>query len=231
MSWFRFRDVRLCKKSTTWRADNMRTSKFYCYFYIVSACNLLYALLKPCYERAKESCMQKPCLVFVLAAFSSAAAFAQTATVLGTVTDPSGAIVPTATITITNTATSAKRVIQTNSTGNYVAPDLPIGPYAVSAESAGFKRYERTGLTLDSNDVVRVDAVLQVGQISESVTVAAEAVKIESDSSEISDLISGAQVQELAINGRHMAALAILTPGASSDFTRFQPACFRQRQH
>ena len=108
--------------------------------------------------------MQKPSLVFVLAALSSVAAFAQTATVLGTVTDPSGAVVPTATITITNTATSAKRVIQTNSTGNYVAPELPIGPYAVMAESPGFKRYERTNLKLDSNDVVRVDAVLQVGQ-------------------------------------------------------------------
>ncbi len=63
--------------------------------------------------------MQKPCLVFVLTAFSSVAALAQTATVLGTVTDPSGAVVPTATITVTNTATNVKRVIQTNSTGSY----------------------------------------------------------------------------------------------------------------
>ncbi len=88
---------------------------------------------------------------------------------------------PTATITITNTATSAKRVLQTNSTGNYSAPELPIGPYAITAESPGFKRYERTGLKLDSNDVVRVDAVLQWVSSSESVTVAADAVKIESD--------------------------------------------------
>ncbi len=165
--------------------------------------------------------MQKPCLVFVLTFVSSVAALAQTATVLGTVTDPSGAVVPTATVTITNTATNVTRTIQTNSTGNYSAPELPIGPYAVTAECPGFKRYERTGLKLDSNDVVRVDAVLQVGQISESVTVAADAVKIESDSSEVSDLISGSQVQELAINGRHMAALAILTPGASSDLPDF----------
>ena len=165
--------------------------------------------------------MQKPCLVFVLASISTVAGFAQTATVLGTVTDPSGAVVPTATITITNSATNAKRVIQTNATGSYIAPELPIGPYAVAAEAAGFKRYERTGLKLDSNDVVRVDAVLQVGQISESVTVAAEAVKVESDSSEVSDLISGKQVEELAINGRHMAALAILTPGAASDLPDF----------
>ena len=132
--------------------------------------------------------MQKLCLVFVLTALSSVAAFAQTATVLGTVTDPSGSVIPSATITITNTATSAKRVIQTNSSGSYTAPELPIGPYALSAEAPGFKRYERTGITLDSNDVVRIDAALQVGQVNESVTVEATAVKVESDSSEISDL-------------------------------------------
>ncbi len=165
--------------------------------------------------------MQKLCLVFVLPALFSAAALAQTATVLGTISDPSGAVVPTATITVTNTNTGAKRVIPTNSTGSYVAADLPIGPYAVSAEAPGFKRYERTNLTLDANAIVRVDAILQVGQISESVTVAGEAVKVESDSSEVSNLISGAQVGELAINGRHLAGLAILTPGASSDLPDF----------
>jgi carboxypeptidase family protein len=165
--------------------------------------------------------MQKPCCVFVLTAISSVAAFAQTATILGTVNDPSGSVVPSATITVTNTATSAKRVVQTNSAGSYTAPELPIGPYAVMAEAPGFKRYERTGITLDSNDVVRVDPTLQVGQVNESVTVEAQAVKVESDSSEISDLISGKQVEELAINGRHMAALAILTPGASSDLPDF----------
>jgi len=165
--------------------------------------------------------MQKPCCVFVLTAISSIAAFAQTATILGTVTDPSGSVVPSATITVTNTATSAKRVVQSNSAGSYTAPELPIGPYSVIAEAPGFKRYERTGITLDSNDVVRVDPTLQVGQVNESVTVEAQAVKVESDSSEISDLISGKQVEELAINGRHMAALAILTPGASSDLPDF----------
>jgi hypothetical protein len=149
------------------------------------------------------------------------AAFAQTATILGTVTDPTGSVVPGATITITNTGTDAKRVLQTNTAGSYIAPELPIGPYSVRAEASGFKGYERTGIKLDSNDTVRVDAALQVGQVSDSVTVAADAVKVESDSSEVSDLISGTQVANLAINGRHMAALAILTPGASSDLPDF----------
>jgi Carboxypeptidase regulatory-like domain len=165
--------------------------------------------------------MQKPCLVFVLSLLASAAAFAQTATILGTVTDPTGATVPTATVTITNTATNAKRVLQTNSAGSYIAPELQIGPYSVRAEATGFKSYERTGLQLDSNDTVRVDAILQVGAVTESVTVAADVVKVESDTAEVSDLISGSQVADLAINGRHMAALAILTPGASSDLPDF----------
>ncbi|MGA8596901.1 MAG: carboxypeptidase regulatory-like domain-containing protein [Bryobacteraceae bacterium] len=165
--------------------------------------------------------MQKLCLVFVLTLLGSTAAVAQTATILGTVTDPSGSVVPNANVTITNTGTNAQRVLQTNTSGNYIAPELPIGVYSVRTEASGFKRYERTGIKIDSNDVVRVDATMEVGNVSEAVTVAADAVKVESDSSEVSDLISGRQVGELAINGRHMAALAILTPGASSDLPDF----------
>ena len=165
--------------------------------------------------------MRKFCLALPLFVMASVAALAQTATILGTVTDPTGSVVPSATITITNTGTDAKRVLQTNAAGSYIAPELQIGTYSIKAEATGFRAYERTGLKLDSNDTVRVDAVLQVGQVSESVTVAADVVKVESDSSEVSDLISGRQVADLAINGRHMAALAILTPGASSDLPDF----------
>lgn len=165
--------------------------------------------------------MPKLFLSVSLAVFFASCVFAQTATVLGTVSDPSGSVVPTATVTLTNTATQAKRVLQTNSSGAYIAPELPIGPYSLTAEAPGFKRYERTGIVLDSNDTLRVDPVLEVGQLTESVTVAAEAVKVEADSSEVSDLITGKQIEDLAINGRHMAALAILTPGASSDLPDF----------
>ena len=165
--------------------------------------------------------MRKFCLVLALFALAGAAAFAQTATVLGTVTDPTSSVVPSATITITNTSTDVKRVLKTNATGSFIAPELRIGSYSVKVEAAGFKAYERTGLKLDSNDTVRVDAVLEVGQVSESVTVAADVVKVESDSSEVSDLVSGKEIQDLAINGRHMAALAILSPGASSDLPDF----------
>jgi len=170
---------------------------------------------------AAEGCLRKLGLALGLLLLASVAAFAQTATVLGTVTDPTGSVVPNATITITNTATSVQRVVQTNTSGNYIAPELPIGPYSVRAGAAGFKTYERTGINLDSNATVRVDALLEVGAVTEAITVEASAVKIQSDSSEISDTISGRQVAQLAINGRHIAALAILTAGASSDLPDF----------
>src|SRR4051812_15966132 len=106
----------------------------------------------------------------------SAVALAQTATILGTVTDPTGSVVPAANVTITNLANGSRRVLQTNSAGTYVAPELTIGAYSLRAEAAGFKAYERTGIRLDSNDTVRVDAVFEVGQVSESVIIAADTV-------------------------------------------------------
>ena len=165
--------------------------------------------------------MRRICLAFALLIIASMAALPQTATILGTVTDPTGSVVPAATITITNTATNVGRVVETNTSGNYIAPELPIGPYSLKAEQKGFKTYERTGIVLKSNDTVRVDVVMQVGEVTESVTVAAEVVRVQSDSSEVSDTISGRQVAQLAINGRHIAALAILTAGASSELPDF----------
>jgi hypothetical protein len=160
-------------------------------------------------------------LIAALVIAAGAMAFAQTATILGTVTDSTGAVVPSATITITSTATSASRTLQTNAAGNFNAPELPIGPYSVRAEQHGFKTYSRTGIVLSSGDTARVDVVMQVGELTESVTVEAEAVRVQSDTSEVSDTISGQQVSQLAINGRHIAALAILTTGASSDLPDF----------
>ncbi|PYT27914.1 MAG: hypothetical protein DMG57_16750 [Acidobacteria bacterium] len=165
--------------------------------------------------------MRKVSLVPALFVIVSTSAFGQTATILGTVTDTSSGVVPSATITIVNTATRVQRTVETNTAGNYIAPELPIGPYSLKAEQKGFKSYERTGIVLNSNDTVRMDVVMQVGEVSESVTVEADAVKVQSDTSEVSDTISGRQVAQLAINGRHIAALAILTPGASSDLPDF----------
>jgi hypothetical protein len=94
-----------------------------------------------------------------------------TASIVGTVTDPSGAAVPNAKILISNTDTGIVRTTSTNTTGNYAAGGLAIGNYKVQVEVAGFKTYTTTGITLNVNDTVRTDAALQVGTAQESITV------------------------------------------------------------
>jgi hypothetical protein len=105
----------------------------------------------------------------------------ETASIVGTVTDPSGAAVPGAKITITNTETGIVRSTTTNTTGSYSARELAIGHYNVRVEAAGFKASERTGITLNVNDTVRADAGLQVGESKESVTIEANAVQVQAD--------------------------------------------------
>jgi hypothetical protein len=96
------------------------------------------------------------------------------ATLLGTVTDSSGAAVSNVKMTITETNTGISRTSQTNESGNYVLPDLPPGTYTVTAELSGFKRASRAGIDLLVNTTERVDLVLQPGNISETITVEAE---------------------------------------------------------
>src|SRR4029077_13302137 len=96
------------------------------------------------------------------------------ATLLGTVTDASGAAVSNAKVTITETNTGITHTSQTNDSGNYVFPDLPPGKYTVIAEQSGFKRESRPGVDLIVNSTERVDLVLQPGNISETITVEAE---------------------------------------------------------
>ena len=122
-----------------------------------------------------------------------------TASIVGTVTDPSGAAVPNAKITITNTETGLVRSTTTNTTGSYAARELAIGHYNVRVEAPGFKAYERTGITLNVNDTVRADAALQVGESRESVTVEANAVQVQADTNEVSQTITAAQV----VGSRH----------------------------
>ncbi|MFZ0318875.1 MAG: TonB-dependent receptor [Candidatus Sulfotelmatobacter sp.] len=143
-------------------------------------------------------------------------AFAQEATVLGTVTDPSGSVVPNVTVTLTQVETGQSRSSTTNDTGQYVAPGLAIGHYNVSAKAAGFGPAERNGVMLNVNDRTRIDFVLKVGSTQENVTVEANAVQVQSDSSDVSSVINGQQVSELGVNGRSIYSLYSLTPGASS---------------
>jgi hypothetical protein len=148
-------------------------------------------------------------------------AFAQEATIVGTVTDPSGSVLPNVTITITNTDTGKVFSFATNDAGQYVAPDLPIGHYTVKAEASGFSSGEKEGVILNVGDRNRYDFALKVGSISEKVTVEANPIAVQADSGEVSSVITGQQVTQLATNGRSVYSLFALTPGASSVQTDF----------
>ncbi len=155
-------------------------------------------------------------LLAALLVLLSISALAQEATILGTVTDPSGAAVPNATISITNTDTGVVRSLPTNNDGQYVGPDLIIGHYNVKVSAAGFKAAEQKSIVLDVGDRTRVDFKLQVGSTQETITVEANAVSVQTDSGEVSNVITGQQVTQLATNGRSLYELFALAPGASS---------------
>src|SRR6185437_5613387 len=160
--------------------------------------------------------------LFILMAIFCSAAFGQeTATILGTVTDPTGAAVPGAQISITNTATGTARKVVSNQSGNYIAPDMAIGTYSLKADMSGFKAYQRTGIVLNVNGTVRVDVPLQIGQTQESVTVEANPIQVQSDTSEQSSVITGTQIAKIDTNGRNPVQLATLVPGASSNIPDF----------
>ncbi len=131
----------------------------------------------------------------------------------GTVKDPSGAVVPKATVTATNTETGVRQVVTTNGTGAYSFPSLPVGHYDVDIAAAGFRPYRRASITLDVNSALLVDAVLELGESSETVTVKESAVQAETASTQLGDVITAANVAALPLNGRSYTDLLALQPG------------------
>jgi hypothetical protein len=152
----------------------------------------------------------------------AAQSFAQEATIVGTVTDPSGAAVPNVSISITANFTGLTRTLTTSGDGQYVAPDLPIGRYSIRATAPGFKVAEQKDVVLAVNDRSRIDFKLTVGSTSEQITVEATGITVQSDTGEVSDVITGQQLTQLSTNGRSMYSLISLTPGASSGQGDFQ---------
>ena len=141
------------------------------------------------------------------------AAFGQQATIVGTITDPSGGLVPNVTIAITHTDTGTVHVFSTNEAGQYVAPDLQIGHYNVKASASGFKASEQKDIVLNVGDRIRIDFQMQLGTATETVTVEAAAIHVQTESGEASNVITGQQITQLATNGRSLYELFALAPG------------------
>jgi len=138
------------------------------------------------------------------------------ATLTGTVTDRSGAVIPKAEISVKNAATGVTRNSETNSAGFYTAPGLPPGNYAVSVIAAGFSTALRTNVTLTVGAQQVLDFTMQVGQVSQNVEVTEEAPSIDLASSTISGSVDQRSVVGLPLNGRSWSDLATLQPGVSS---------------
>jgi Carboxypeptidase regulatory-like domain len=158
-------------------------------------------------------------LAVLLAAFFvifAAQALAQEATIVGTVTDPSGAAVANAKVTVTNLDTNIAKNLTTNDAGQYTAVDIHIGHYNIKVETSGFKTAERKDIVLQVGDRARADFQLAVGGSAETVTVEANTIAVQADSGEVSNVITGEQIANLSINGRGIYQLAALAPGASS---------------
>jgi len=137
-----------------------------------------------------------------------------TGTILGTVSDPSGAAMPGTRVTITNLGTKISQTVQTDTGGSYVVPTLIPGTYEVTAEKEGFKRTTQTGITLQVDQKARVDLTLQLGAVTQSIEVSAEAPLVKTESSEQSQVITSQQIVGLPLNVRNFAQLVSLNTGA-----------------
>src|SRR5215472_10464657 len=156
-------------------------------------------------------------LYLVVVLMLSGKLFAQagaTGTILGSVTDSSGAIIPNATVTVTNTDTNVEFKTVTSSAGDFTAPALNPGPYKVTVESAGFQKYVTTGLVLTVNQRLRADAALKPGAVTTTVETSAQSVALNTDSAELANLVSQQQVEELPLNGRNFIQLLLVGAGA-----------------
>ena len=135
------------------------------------------------------------------------------ATVVGQVVDAAGASVPNATVTITQPATNQTQTVTTDGEGNFTISQLDPGSYTVRVEAANFKVLEQTNLVLETNQTTRVNLALAAGNVSETVTIEAEAPAINTETSSKGEVIVERQVQDLPLNGRNFTDLALLTPG------------------
>src|SRR5215472_13856230 len=155
-------------------------------------------------------------LILVLVPVGFLHAQAQTATITGTATDSSGGALAGASVQATNTGTGIAQSTTTDAQGRYAIAQLPVGTYNVQAALSGFKTLVHAGVVLSVGGTVVVDFSLPVGEISQTVSVEAGVSRVETETSEVSTLISPQQMRDLPLNGRNFLQLLTLAPGVST---------------
>ena len=164
-------------------------------------------------------CLLHVCVGVVLASFGGIerlAAQGTTATILGTVTDATGAAIPDAAVQVKNVGTGQTQNVQSDAQGRYRAPDLIVGDYSVQASKGGFATVVRTGITLTVGSQNVVDFSLAVGQTQQTVTVEGQVTQVDTTSSTVATLTSQTQMRELPLNGRNFEQLIQLAPGVQN---------------
>src|SRR6202162_5740451 len=155
-------------------------------------------------------------LVFALLLFPTGRLIAGiTASISGTVTDPSGAVIAGATVTATNLDTGVVTTLTTNAQGFYSFQSLPLGNYTIGVQQSGFKRYEQTGLVLDVNSALTIDVQLQVGATTEKVEVSSTALHVDTESTQMGEVITGKTMTDVPLVTRSYTDLLSLQPGVA----------------
>ena len=150
------------------------------------------------------------CVLFVAAQTHAQNIFGS---IVGTVTDPSGAVLPGATVTATDLGTGQKRTVSAGAQGNYSILSLPRGQYTVDIDATGFKHFSRSPIVVNVNQEARVDVAMQIGEQSQQVTVTGAPPIMQTDSASLGQVIGGTAVTTLPLNGRNVLNLVALVPG------------------
>jgi hypothetical protein len=155
----------------------------------------------------------------LLAAIIPAGLYSQeiTGNISGTVTDPSGAVIPDAKVVVNNVLTGTQRSTTTTTAGVFFFTSLPTGDYRLTVEKAGFKTSETTGIHLSVNDRLNFPIALEVGETTQTISVTGEVTALQTETGEVSNLVGNAQMVALPLNGRYFGQLVDLVPGVAPD--------------
>ena len=154
-----------------------------------------------------------PLSALALLAASAGAWGAVTGSITGTLKDPDGLVIPGATVTVTNTAQGVQTKTMTDGNGVYTFPALPVGRYDLHFEASGFKPQDKTGLAIDIDSALTEDATLELAQKAEEVTVSENVVQVETESTQVGEVVTSRSMTAVALNGRSYTDLLALQPG------------------
>jgi hypothetical protein len=153
--------------------------------------------------------------IFIVSVMPSFGQAVDSQQITGLVTDPTGAAVAQAEVTVTNEATRLNHTVRTNDTGNYTVLNLPVGVYTITTTTPGFKKSIISGVNVDVGGKPAVPVQLEIGQVTESVAVRTDGVLIQTTTAELGGVIGSTEATQIQLNGRNYVQLLTLQPGVS----------------